>query len=333
MAHREGDRMTPTPPALAVLVVTSHRGATLRRTLLYLQTQTIADRIELFLIGPDGDSFDDLDPSATAGFGRCCPMAIGPIEEVERAFAPGILAASAPVVALLENHVYPDPDWGAAIVRAFEGPWSVVGSVITNANTDTATSWVEHFLTYGFHDEAAPGGEVARVARNNSAFRRDVLMAFGAQLPDILARDGGLLETLQRGGHRFFREPRARMQHLNPSRLGSMLRLRVQSARASSDTRARAGRWSRGRRLLYVAASPLFPMLRLRALWPRLRAHPARGVLLRIAPLLALALVVESVGQALGFAFGAGDSAVRAGQYDLDRAPHLNAADCAHFMP
>jgi hypothetical protein len=149
----------------------------------------------------------------------------------------------------------------------------------------------------------------------------------------MLARDGGLLEALQRSGHRFFREPGARMQHLNPSRLGSMLRLRLQSARASADTRARTAGWSPARRILYVAASPLFPILRLRALWPRLRAHPARAVLPRIAPLLALVLLVDAVGQAIGFALGAGNSAARAGQYDLDREPHLNAADRARFMP
>lgn len=324
--------MMPAPPSLTVVVVTSHRGATLRRTLRHLQAQTIADRIELVLVGPAEDAFDDLEPTETAGFAQVRRVAPGAITEVERAFAPAIRVATAPLVALLENHVYPDPEWAEAIVAAFEGPWSAVGSVITNANTDTATSWVEHFLTYGFHDDSAPGGEVARVARNNTVFRRDVLLAFGAQLPAILARDGGLLETLRRDGHRVYRATGARMQHLNPSLLRSMLRLRIQSARASSDTRARTGGWSLGRRLLYVAASPAFPLLRVRALWPRLRTHPSRAVLPRIAPVFALALVVESVGQAIGFATGAGASAVKAGQYDLDRAPHLTGADRARFM-
>ena len=324
--------MTTRQPALTVIVVTSGRGATVRRTVGHLRAQTIAHRLELVLVGPADDAFDDLEPSTLAGFAGVQRLAPGPITEVERAFAPGVRTASAPLVALLENHVYPDPEWAEAIVAAFDGPWSAVGSVITNANTDTATSWVEHFLTYGFHDDSAPGGEVARVARNNTVFRRDVLMAFDDRLPAILARDGGLLETLRRDGHRFFRQPAARMQHLNPSRLRSMLRLRLHSARASSDTRARTGGWRFGRRLLYVAASPVFPLLRLRALWPRLRAHPSRAVLPRIAPVFVLALVVESLGQAIGFATGAGDSALQAGQYDLDRAPHLTASERARFM-
>jgi hypothetical protein len=324
--------MTAAAPALTVLVATSGRGRTVRRTLRHLSAQTIAERVEVILIGPEASSFDDLAPAETAGFAHCRRLDIGPFDEVERAFVPGIRAATAPLVALLENHVYPERGWAAAIVRAFEGPWSAVGSIITNANTDTATSWVEHLMTYGRHDETARGGEVARIPRNNSAFRRDVLLAFGDGLPDVLARDGGLLDTLRRDGHRFFRETGARMRHLNPSLTRSMLRLRFHSGRASADTRARAEGWSRGRRMLYAVASPAFPLLRLRAMWPGLRAHPARAEMPVIAPLLALALVLDAVAQATGFAFGAGRSAVNAGLYDLDREPHLDAADRARFM-
>jgi len=325
--------VTTTSPALTVLVATTGRGRTVRRTLQHLRAQTLADRIEVFLIAPRESSFDDLAPDETRGFAQCRRFGIGSFDEVERAFVPGIRAATAPVVALLENHVYPDPDWAGAIVRAFEGPWSAVGSIITNANGATATSWVEHLMTYGRHDETARGGEVARIPRNNSAFRRDVLLAFGDGLPDVLARDGGLLDALTRDGHRFHRETGARMQHLNPSRMRSMLRLRFHSGRASADTRARSSGWSFGRRMLYAVGSPAFPLLRLRAMWPGLRAHPARAEMPAIAPLLAVALVLDAAAQAVGFALGAGDSAVKAGLYDLDREPHLDAADRARFMP
>lgn len=324
--------MSDEAPLVTVLVATSGRGRTVRRTLRHLRAQTIGRRIELVLIGPDEGSFGDLADEETAGFARCRRMAVGPFDEVERAFVPGIRAATAPIVALLENHVYPEPGWAAAVVAAFDGPWSAVGSVITNANTRTATSWVEHFMTYGRHDETAKGGEVDRIPRNNSAFRRDVLLAFGDALPDALARDGGLLDMLRRDGHRFHRETRARMQHLNPSLARSMLRLRFHSGRASADTRARTAGWSRARRLGYALASPAFPFLRLRAMWRGLRSHPARAELPRIAPMLALALAVDAVAQAVGFALGAGRSAVRAGLYDLDREPHLDAGDRASFM-
>lgn len=324
--------MTAQEPILTVIMATPERGATLRRPLRFLGRQTLRERIELILIGPRTDSFDDLEPTLLAGFAACQTLAIGPIDEVERAFAPGIRAARAPVVALLENHVYPNPEWAEAVVRAHQGPWQVVGCVISNANTATATSVVEHLLSYIFHDEGAPLGEVDRVSRNNTTYKREALAAFGERLPDLLARDGGLMEELRRSGARFYRADGARLAHLNPSLMGPMLNLRLHSARAAAATRARTGRWGMGRRLLYVLASPLFPVLRLRALWPRLTAAPLRSDVPRIAPLLLLALLVDAFGQATGFALGEGNSAVTAGRYDLDREPFLTAADRAEFM-
>ncbi len=323
--------MTAVVPELAVVLVTADRFATLRRTIRHLRQQAERERMELLLVGPNESSFADLEPRELEGFGGWRTIAAGAIHEVERAFAFGVTATGAPLVALLENHVYPEQGWATATIRAHQGPWAAVGSVIRNANPATAASWVEHFLTYGFHDETAPVGEVARIARNNSTFKRTVLTAFGDRLPDMLARDGGLLEELQRRGERFYREPQARLQHLNPSRVGSILGLRIMSARAAAATRARTGGWSRARRLLYVAGSPFFPLLRLRALWPQLRSHPDRRVLPRIAPLLALTLVVDACGQAWGFGFGSGDAAERAGRYDLIRDPYLCAADRAYF--
>lgn len=324
--------MSHSAPDLTVILSVPEKSATLARPLRFLARQACRDRIELILIGPGNDTFDDVDPALLQGYADCRTLAIGPIDEVERTFAPGIEAASAPVVALLENHVYPDPQWATAILEAHKGPWDVVGCIISNANTDTATSIVEHLLSYIFHDDGAPVGEVERVSRNNTTYKRDALMAFGERLPDSLARDGGMMEELKARGARFYRAGEARLAHLNPSRMGAMLNLRLHSARASSATRARTSGWGPARRMVYVLASPVFPLLRLRALWPRLSRPPIREDLLRITPLLLLALLVDAVGQAAGFALGEGNSALKAGRYDLDREPFLTVADRKEFM-
>jgi hypothetical protein len=318
-------------PALAVVLVTPSDGTILRGTLRCLREQTERHRIELILVGPDPRSFDDLDAAATAGFAGTRTIAAGTLLETERGLGIGAALARAPVVALLENHVYPDPDWAAAILEAHRGPWAAVGSVIDNANPDSATSWVEHLMSYGFHDSSMPGGEGARVSRNNLVFKRSVLDGFGARLPDALARDGGLLEEVQRGGGRFYREARARLAHLNVSRLGAMLTLRIHSARARAATRARTGGWGAPRRFLYVLASPTFPLLRLRALLPRIRSKSGPRVPSSIWPLLVVTLLFDAFGQAIGFAAGAGKSAERAGHFDLDRHRYLSNADRARF--
>ena len=58
--------MTAAAPALSVLVATSGRGRTVRRTLRHLRAQSIADRVEVILIGPEASSFDDLGASEAA---------------------------------------------------------------------------------------------------------------------------------------------------------------------------------------------------------------------------------------------------------------------------
>jgi hypothetical protein len=318
-------------PQLAVVLVTPSHGRILRGTLRCLREQTIRDRIEIILVGPEPASFDDLEPAATDGFAATRTVAAGDIVETERALGIGAFAARAPVVALLENHVYPDRDWAAAVLQAHRGPWAAVGSVIDNANPATVTSWVEHLMSYGFHDSSMPGGESARVSRNNLVFKRSVLAAFGERLPDALARDGGLLEEVQRNGARFYREVGARLGHLNVSRLVPMLTLRIYSARARAATRARTEGWEAPKRLLYVLACPAFPLLRLRALLPRLRARSGPPVPGAVWPLLLVTLVFDAFGQAIGFAAGAGRSAARAGHFDLDRHRYLSSADRARF--
>lgn len=324
-------------PALSVLTVTPSTFAVVRRTVRFLREQTMVDRIELILIGPDPAAWDDMGADELEGFHSWRCIAAGPIDEIEIGFTAGLDAVRAPIVALLENHVFCAPDWAESIVHSHEGPWSAVGSLIRNANRDSMASWVEHFLTYGFHDVGTPGGETRRIARNNSTyktsiFREDDFGGPGVKAQDLLRRDGVLLGVMRTKGHRFFRDVEAQMDHLNPSKAFAVLRMRIPSARAAADTRARTAGWSRPRRWMYVAASPVFPVLRLRALWPVLRRHPDRPPLLRLAPLFALALLADAVGQATGFAFGAGSAARDTGFYDLDRRMFLTASDRALFV-
>jgi hypothetical protein len=318
-------------PELSIVLVTPSTIAPLRGTLDHLQRQTVRDRIELVLVGPHPDSFDDVDPTSLRGFAGWTTVAAGTIREAERASAAGVAKARAPLVALLENHVFPEAGWAQAVMQAHRGPWAAVASVIDNANPTTSSSWVEHLLSYGFHDGSVTGGEVARPSRNNLTWKREVLVGFGDRLAELLKRDGGLVEEVGRSGGRWWRESSARLLHLNVSLLVPTLALRVHSARASAAKRARVEGWTAARRWLYVAGSPAFPLLRVRALMQRLRARGEHAVPKRTWPLFGVVLLFDSLGQAIGFAFGAGESAERAGRFDLDRLSYVTKADRARL--
>src|SRR5205814_10620629 len=64
----------------------------------------------------------------------------------------GIRSASAPIVAMTEEHSFPDPDWAEHLLAAYaEGGDRVaaVGAGIVNANPDSGVSWVNFLLEYG----------------------------------------------------------------------------------------------------------------------------------------------------------------------------------------
>ena len=313
-------------PALSVVLVATDRFADVRRTARHLQAQTVRDRVELVVVGPEPGSLGDARPDELEGFwGVQTVYAGGPIDNVDKAAAPGIRAASAPLVGLVEDHAFPEPGWAEAVVAAFDapdGPWAAVGSTVENANPDSPLSWTNQLLAYGTWTEPVHRGPTGHVSRHNITFRKAVLDEYGDRLVDFLGRDGGLLLDLGRRGHRFFLEPAARVRHANPSLLASTVGLRFKGGRVYAATRARMGGWSAAKRAVYVAGSPAFPVLRYRKLHPKL---PTAGW--RVLPALALGLVLDAAGQAVGFAAGAGGAADDLAAFEFDRNRHMTPGD------
>ena len=88
-------------------------------------------------------------------------------------------------------------------------------------------------------------------------------------------------------------------------------------------------RWSRARRLLYAAGSPLIPILRVaRSISDIRRTGRGRTLLPQIIPVLLLGTFSGAVGEALGYLLGARPRDV-AGRFEieLDRYAFVNRAD------
>jgi hypothetical protein len=311
-------------PDLSVVVVGQDGWASVRQTVAALQAQTVRDRLELIVVAPTAELLAGGDGLEAELFHGVRTAAVGPIDNPDRAAVHGIRLAAAPVVAIVEDHAYPEPEWAEALLRAHRGAWVAVGSAFANANPATALSWANLLLAYGLWVEPVAGGETGSVSRHNLSFKREPLLAIGAELDAALGRDGGLLHRLRASGHRLFLEPAARIRHANPSRLVPTVALRFDAGRLAAATRARLEGWSRLRRLAYVLAGPLIPLLRLRPIHQKVfRA----GLFPRVYPALALCLVLDALGQMLGFALGPGDAARRLAAFEVDRLRHLTRRD------
>jgi hypothetical protein len=295
---------TGATPRLAVLLVASGPYDELHAVVDALRRQGSVEEIELVIVAasraalgaPEGDLRD---------FAAVRIVEHGPIDSLGGPLAQGLRAAAAAVVAVTEDHAFPEPGWGDALLAAHEGPYAAVGPEIVNANPGSAISWGNFLLSYGPWAAPAAAGLVDDLPEVNASYKRSVILGLDGDLETLLEKGGDVFRELRAQGHGLYLEPAAQVRHANFDRLAPTARYRVNSARLYADVRAREEGWPAARRLAYLVAGPLIPVVRFARLARSLRArgHPFGP---RIAGGLALTLVLDMAGQMLAFAGGRG---------------------------
>lgn len=317
----------PNLPALSVVIVAPKLFEHIRKTIRELKAQTIKERLELVVVVPSAAEVG-LDESELSGFFGYKVVEVGTIRSVDRVAAGSVRHARAPVVALIEDHAFPNPGWAEAIVAAHQGSWAAVGPSVENANPATMLSWTNLLMAYGQWGGAAAGKVVEDLPKHNVSYKRAVLMEYDSELESMVGREGSLHRTLRAKGHKLYMEPKAEIYHLNPSRLSSTVPLRFQAGRLFGSTRAQRGGWSPLRRLLYIGALPLIPAMHLPRILREMRARGQhRQLMPRILPALLFGLALGAFGEAAGYAFGGGDAARFLEMFELDRLNHLTPGD------
>lgn len=282
---------------------------TVRPVIRRLREQTVKDRLEVVIVAPLPPGSLDTHHQELEGFAavRLVPVALSAGLAAARAL--GIRAATAPVVFIGETHTYPQPDWAAALLDAFEGPWATVVPTITNANPNGAVSWAAYVSDYGRWGEGRAQGEIPEALIYNAAYRRQVLLELGGGLEAALdAYSEALWPALHRHGHRAYFEPGARIAHLNVGRLGPYLHERLLAGFILGSLRA--ARWPWWRRLLYILASPLIALVlvaRLRE--PMRRIRRTQRLPLGTVPMIVAGAVLRAFGEAVAYAGAAPSSA------------------------
>ncbi|MDQ4074980.1 MAG: glycosyltransferase [Chloroflexota bacterium] len=317
-------RQSEESPSLSIVLVTANRFASLRRTVRHLRAQSIREQLELVIVAPSEAAVADLAAEEVAGFYDVRTVFVGPIDNVDRAGALGIQRASAPLVALVEDHTYPEPTWAEAVVAAQRGPWAVVGSAMVNANPRSLLSWSNLLIAYGRWSAPAEGGEVSSLPGHNVVYKREWLAGYGERLVEKVGREGGLLQEIKAKGGQFYLEPEARLHHTNPSTLRSTVALRFNAGRLYGGMRAEQGAWSFGRRLLYIVGGVLIPLVRFVRVRRELFGSGQRRELVpRVYLALLFCLMLDGLGQVVGYAFGAGSSRETLATFEMDRMRHV----------
>lgn len=230
--------------------------------------------------------------------------------------ARAVREASTPIVAFIEDHCFPAPDWAERLLEAHEGPWAAVGYAFTNANPESYWSRACLMTDYGSWQHPARHGPCRRLPGQNLSYKRELLLRLGDRLEGLLTPDFNLLEELKRAGHALFVESRARAAHQNFSAPAALLSAHRAYTRLFAARRAALGGWSRSRRIFYGLAvlpgAPLVNTLRtaldLRRRWPLPLAFVAS------LPVLLATRCWAALGESCGYLFGEGGA-----EQDLQR--------------
>lgn len=317
-------------PGLSVVVGAPAGWRTCRRAVRHLQAQTSRRELELILVLPDPPGLTEAEPAMLSGFHSLRVVDCASETDVARAVALGLAASRAPVVAIVENHAYPDPGWAEALIRAHQARWTGIGSRMTNANPERAVSWANFWIAYGRFAGSAGFGECDEIPVHNGSFKRACLEGIAPEdLPGLLGRGQGLIERLRERGARFYLEREATIAHLNPATVGATARLRFDAARLYGARAARQT-WTLGRRVLLLTLFPLIPAANLVRAKRRLRGMSERPSLSRLAA-LAFCYILEGLGMAWGHLLGPGNAEARLANFETDRLRYLPASDRLRF--
>jgi glycosyltransferase involved in cell wall biosynthesis len=312
-------------PQMSVVIVTPDDYESIRKTIRYLRDQTVRDRLELIIVATSAETFK-VELSELKDFFRHRVIGVGKIGSIASANAAGLRQATAPVVAFVEEHSYPDPEWAEALIKAHQQSWAAVGPVMRNANPERLISWADFLISYGRWVEPALAGVIDHLPGHNSSYKRQILLDYGAMLEGMLEAESVLHWDFGAKHYQLYLEPAAKTSHLNFERLSSWVSAQFHSGRLFAITRAK--RWSLLRRLSYIGGTPLIPMVRL---WRILRqlhhSRNQRHLLPWILPALILGLVVNAAGEMAGLLLGAGNAKERIGDLEFHRERHLNRGD------
>ena len=221
--------------------------------------------------------------------------------------AAGIAAATAPYVAVIEDHCAVHRDWSRAIVAAHRAGHPVVGGPVRNA-AGRLRDWAAFFVEYADFMEPMPAGEVPGLTGMNVSYDRRAIEAMQPLL-DEGRWESWLHPHLASEGFAFESDPAIALDHLMRFDAGFFVSQRYHYARSHAGARnPELGI----KRLVYLGGSPLIV--------PLMYARTARAVLARprhllrfalVTPLILAYLSVWAAGEAVGYALGGGRSILR----------------------
>jgi hypothetical protein len=295
-----------TGPLLSVVVPSVNGWGDLEGCLSALEREAATQSLELLVPERCGDP---VRAAVAARFGKVRLLPVPPDTSIPQMRARAFAAATAPTVAVIEDHVLVPPGWARAILEARSTGARVVGGGVVNGATQRTVDWAAFFTEYSQLALPLRPGPATWLTGNNIAYDRTLLQEFRGVLEEG-QWEAALHAALRARGIILWCQPDLIVEHRKHYTIREYLSQRFLYSRAYSGLRLQGrGGWARlGYGLLALGLPPLLFARIVSRVW-RGRTH--RGRLLGSLPLLALFVSAWAIGETAGAWFGAGDALAR----------------------
>ena len=303
-SHKEANGDHPSLSAIVVIGLCRERS---QRCVDALYSQTASERMEIIIVDMGADQHSDIRTKQTT---KTTVVKVPLQEPWVKARKAGIDHARGDIIAFVEDHTIPAPDWAEVLIRTHQGPWAAVGYAFTNANPETYMSRASLVSDYALWMDPLSSGTAMYLPGNNVSYKREILLELGDQLGDDLGVDFNIHEALRQKGYSLYLEGRALVAHENYDTLMALLEANHHYCRLLAADRVTSCSYSLLKRLGYGLAIPLgAPAVKLMRLF---RSMKGRRVLwksiITTSPVLLVTYLWSAVGESLGYLLGAGKS-------------------------
>jgi hypothetical protein len=219
-------------------------------------------------------------------------------------------AATAPAVAVIEDHVIVPEGWARRMLEALgDGSAQIVGGGVDNAATSTVLDWGAFLCEYSHCLPPLAAGQVEWLTGNNVIYPKSLLDRFQA-VTHAGRWENALHDAMKGAGIRLVCHPDIVVGHKKHYTFGEYLSQRYLYARSYAGARVAGA--PAARRLAYGAAAFLLPpLLFYRTVRRIVSKGRYRGWLIKSLPLIGIFVIAWGAGEVVGYWTGPGDSLSR----------------------
>jgi len=314
----------PAQPAISAILITPSDFNAIRKSISFLQKQSAISLLEIVIVCPSKAKLN-IDINELESFSFVEIVEIQDYESTGKCMAAGFLNANSPIVAYIEEHSYPDPQWAAVILEAHKGDWAAVGWSMGNANPNSLVGWASLLNDFSTWVELDSSQEMERLPPHHCSYKKKYLLEFGKELGTQLEIETILHSNLKLSGRRLYFESNTRSAHKNIGKFSSYVYGEFFGGLLFSSSRMKDESWSWAKKLLHIAATPIVPFLTIRKVDREIRRMGrSRQLYPGIWLYLMIGRVMHALGELAGYINIYSGSAIKRLTTELERDKHIS---------